>query len=187
MSSLESGIEGVSHSLGSGAVWAVPDAPRQKKAPNAKLPGFYACACAAQAAKWVGTPARAHALRVAGVGSIGVGVGVRAAAGAGAGVMGGAAGGDGNTSGGANASGAAEGAGQIQKEIDSRSLGGKAGAFDHPDGTHRTSPHALTRVRSGHRAPGHGRVVGARGPQGHQHPARTPQDAPGVLEQLPWP
>lgn len=97
--------------------------------------------------------------------------------------MGGAAEGDGNTSGGANASGVAEGAGQIQKETGSRSLGG--GAFGHPDGTHRTSPHTLTRVRSGHRAPGPGRVTGVRGPQDHQHPARTPRDAPGALERLP--
>lgn len=101
--------------------------------------------------------------------------------------MGGAAVGDGNTSGGANASGVAESAGQIRKETGSRSLGGEAGAFGHPDGTQGTSPHAPTRVRSGHSALGPGRVIGARGPRGHQHLARTPQDAPGVLGQVPWP
>lgn len=96
--------------------------------------------------------------------------------------MGEAAEGDGNMSGGGNANGAVEGAGQIRKETVRRSLGGEAGAFGHPDGTHRIGPHTLTRVRSEHRAPELGRVTGIRGPQGHQHLALTPQDAPRVLE-----
>lgn len=97
--------------------------------------------------------------------------------------MGETAEGDGNMSGGGNANGAVEGAaGQIRKETVRRSLGGEAGAFGHPDGTHRIGPHTLTRVRSEHRAPEPGRVTGIRGPQGHQHLALTPQDAPRVLE-----